>query len=91
MTATPEFKSLYDYLDRPAGSALGYAIATRAKKHKEPIHYKDEPASPYNRPISMYRVEFLQKAFSDPTMKALIDKDAKEYREKRAKKVSVKK
>ena len=91
MATTPEFKSLYDYLDRPAGSALGYAIATRAKKHREPIHYKDEPASPYPRPISTYRVEFLQRAFNDPTMKALIDRDAKEYREKRAKKAGIKK
>jgi len=39
----------------------------------------------------MYRVEFLQRAFSDPTMKALIDKDAKEYRAKRAKKLNIKK
>jgi hypothetical protein len=91
MTTTLEFKSLYEYLSRPAGSALGYAIATRAKKHKEPIHYKDEPASPYPRPISMYRVEFLQKAFSDPSMKTLIDKDVQEYRAKRAKKVNIKK
>mgnify|MGYP006272441181 CR=1 FL=1 len=75
-----EFKSLYEYLgNRRAGSALGYAIATRAKKLREPIHYKEEPASPYPRPISMYRVAFLQKAFTDPTMKEIIEKDRKEY------------
>ena len=41
MSKAPDFQSLYEYLgDRPAGPALGYAIATRAKilkAHQHPV------------------------------------------------------
>ena len=81
-----DYMSLYDYLGRPAGSALGHAIATRASKHKEKIYHRDVPESPYNRPINLYRSAFLEAAFNDVALKELIEKDAREYREKRKKK-----
>ena len=83
-TKARDYMSLYDYLGRPAGSALGYAIATRAKKRKEVIHYRNVPESPYDRPISLYRADFLSQAFNDAALKEVIEKDVKEYKLKRA-------
>lgn len=89
MSKAPDFQSLYEYLgDRPAGPALGYAIATRAKIRKEPVHPRPEPASPYNRPINTYRVAFLDNAFNDPSLKEIIMKDAADYKKKRQKKTA---
>lgn len=83
-TTARDYMSLYDYLGRAAGPALGYAIATRAKRKKEVIHYRNVPASPYDRPINLYRADFLNTAFNDKSLKEVIEKDAQEYRAKKA-------
>lgn len=56
--------SLYDYLGRPAGSALGKEIYIYAKSVKANIGEKIVSISPYkNGLIRTYEKEFLDKYF----------------------------
>lgn len=87
VTEQADYISLYDYLGRPAGSALGYAVATYASKLKEPIRLKEIPN--YNRLINTYRPTFLVDIFSNKNLKGIIEADAKEYEERKNKKAKV--
>lgn len=78
MQVTEEkYMSLFDYLGRPAGPALGYAIATNAAKVKEPIRLRELPH--LKKPINTYRTSYLITAFNDKNLKAIIDEDVKLY------------
>lgn len=80
--ATEEkYLSLFDYLGRPAGPALGYAIATNASKVKEPIKLRELPH--LKKPINTYRTSYLITAFNDKNLKAIIDEDVKLYNNKK--------
>ena len=83
VTEKTEYLSLRDYLGRPAGSALGYAVATYATKLEEVIKLRDVPQ--YPKPINTYRLSFLKDAFNDKNLKALIEQDARLYEQKKSK------
>ena len=56
--------SLYDYLGKPAGSALGKAVYIYAKSIKAHIGKKTVSISPYkNGLIRTYEKEFLDEYF----------------------------
>jgi hypothetical protein len=58
-----EYKSLYEYLGRPAGSELGKAVAAAATQAKVKIdsHHVETPK--YTGLILKYPVEFLKAYF----------------------------
>lgn len=60
-----EMLSLYDFFGyKPAGSSLGYEVATHARNNNIPISYRYCAASPYVKPINLYPVSFLEKYFN---------------------------
>lgn len=79
--------SLWDYLGRRAGSALGAAVYEVAKLANEPVELRmlDEPY--YKGKIMVYRPSFLKAVFSEPILKKIIDKDVAAYNKKRGIKV----
>ena len=81
--AKEKFLSLFDYLGRPAGPALGYAVATYASKLKEPVQLREVPQ--YNKPINTYRPDYLKFAFNDKNLQAVIEEDVRLYNEKQKK------
>ena len=82
-TTEEKYLSLFEYLGRAAGPALGYAIATNASKVKEPIRLKELPH--LKKPINTYRTSYLITAFNDKNLKAIIDEDVKLYNKKQKK------
>ena len=78
--AKENFLTLFEYLRRPAGPALGYAVATYASKLKEPIKLKEFPH--LTKPVNAYRPEYLNFAFNDKNLQAVIQEDIKLYNEK---------
>ena len=83
-TENQKFLSLFDYLGRAAGPALGYAVATYASKLKEPVRLRELPH--LAKPINTYRPSFLITAFNDKNMQAVIEDDVKLYNAKKLKK-----
>lgn len=78
--------SLFDYLGRRAGEALGAAVYEVAKLAKEPVKLRmlDEPY--YKGKVMVYRQSFLKAVFSEPILKKIIDEDVKKYNAKKLKK-----
>lgn len=75
--------SLYDYLGRAAGKALGWAVARQASiigAHVE-TRYVENPA--YKGNVNLYNEEVLKVFFNNPANKAIIDADEKAYHERR--------
>lgn len=60
-----EYKSLYDYLGKPAGRVLGSEIYKSAVKDNVSIQIKQVTNPKYTGEICMYPVEWLDKVFSD--------------------------
>jgi hypothetical protein len=89
-TSTPqvkEFKSLFDYLGRKAGSDLGLAVACYATRLGEPQGLKRRvDVSTYKGLVSTYRPDFLEFFFAQDTNRTIIDADVKAYQEYKAKK-----
>jgi hypothetical protein len=61
----PFMMSLYDYLGRAAGGALGAAVYTTAKALKETISTSKVSNPKYEGNIMMYRREFLDEYFGN--------------------------
>jgi hypothetical protein len=74
--------SLWDYLGRRAGEALGAAVYEVAKLAKEPVKLRmlDEPY--YKGKVMVYRHSFLKAVFNEPILKKIIDEDVKKYNKK---------
>ena len=56
--------SLYDYLGKPAGSNLGKAVSTAAKKANIKVTSRDVSNSKYTGKIMLYPKEFLINYFN---------------------------
>jgi len=61
-----EMLSLYDYLNRAAGSELGKKVATAASEQGVPIKEKEISNPSYQGKILMYPKEFLDNYFNPP-------------------------
>jgi len=73
--------SLYDYLNRAAGSELGKKVAAAASEQGVPIEEKEIQNPKYEGKILMYPREFLDKYFHPPALKQekperIVDEDA---------------
>lgn len=75
--------SLYDYLGRAAGPALGKAVATAAKNLKERTTIREVDTPNYKGPIMEYRKEFLDTYFSMPENQTVISKDKRDHEKKK--------
>lgn len=64
-----EMLSLYDYLNRAAGSELGKKVAAAASEQGVPIEEKEIQNPKYEGKILMYPREFLDKYFHPPAPK----------------------
>ena len=62
--SSEKFISLYDYLGRPAGSALGKQVADAAAKLKIPMKIKHVSTARYTGPIMLYPENWLIGYFS---------------------------
>jgi len=74
--------SLWDYLGRAAGEALGAAVYEVAKLAKEPVKLRMLDKPYYKGKVMVYRPSFLKAVFSEPILKKIIDEDVKKYKEK---------
>ena len=61
-----EMLSLYDYLNRAAGSELGKKVAAEAGKQGVPIETKEISNPSYEGKILMYPKQFLDNYFDSP-------------------------
>ena len=80
--------SLYDYLGRPAGKALGWAVGKQASlcgAHVE-IRYVENPV--YKGNVNLYSEELLKIFFKKPCNRAIIEEDIKQYNERRMRRAS---
>ena len=59
-----KFISLYDYLGRPAGSALGKQVAEAASRLKIPMSIRLVSTATYTGPIILYPENWLIGYFS---------------------------
>ena len=64
MNTQTEYKSLYDYLGRAAGSDLGKQVAEAASAEKIRISVKYVQNSKYKGDILMYPIDWLDYYFS---------------------------
>jgi len=62
--SSENFISLYDYLGRPAGSALGKEVAEAASKLKIPMSIRHVSTRKYTGPIILYPENWLIGYFS---------------------------
>ena len=75
--------SLYDYLGRPAGKALGYAIAHQAHSLGAHVEHRYVENPVYRGNVNLYCEDLLKSFFKNPLNKAVIDADEKLYHERR--------
>jgi len=78
--------SLYDYLGRPAGKALGWAVAKQARKVDARVEYRVVNNPVYSGQVNLYCEDLLKSFFGNSTFKAIIDADEKQYRERQIRK-----
>jgi len=78
--------SLFDYLDRPAGEALGTAVYEVAKMANEPVKSRILDLQSYKGKVMVYRHSFLKAVFSEPILKKIIDEDVIKYNKKKTQK-----
>ena len=64
MMSSEKFISLYDYLGRPSGSALGKQVADAAAKLKIPMEIRHVSTLRYTGPIMLYPENWLIGYFS---------------------------
>ena len=83
--------SLFDYLGRPAGEALGAAVYEVAKLAKEPVKLRMLDLQSYRGKVMVYRPSFLKAVFSEPVLKKIIDEDVIKYNKKKAQKAGTSK
>ena len=64
MMSSEKFISLYDYLGRPAGSALGKQVVEAASKLKIPMQIRHVSTARYTGPMMLYPQNWLIGYFS---------------------------
>jgi hypothetical protein len=74
--------SLYDYLGRPAGKALGWAVGRQASIVGAHVETRYVENAAYKGNVNLYNEEVLKVFFKNPTNKAIIAADEKAYRER---------
>lgn len=74
--------SLFDYLGRRAGEALGAAVYEVAKMAKEPVKLRMLDLQNYKGKVMVYRPSFLKAVFNEPILKKIIDEDVIKYNKK---------
>ena len=82
-----KLQSLYDYLGRAAGSALGAKVASYSKAiGNTEVDTRYVENKKYKGPVNLYSESFLQKFFSSPLNEDIIEQDKQEYTKKLLKK-----
>lgn len=76
--------SLYDYLGRPAGKALGWAVGKQASIVGAHVETRYVENSAYKGNVNLYSEEVLNIFFKNPANKAVIEADTKAYYEAKA-------
>ena len=79
--------SLYDYLGRPAGKALGWAVGRQASLAGVDVQKRHVENKAYTGWVNLYSEEVLKIFFKNPSNKAIIDADEKLYHERRIRRV----
>ena len=75
--------SLYDYLGRPAGKALGWAVAKNASRINAHVEKRTVVNRAYQGEVNLYSEDLLKVFFKNPSNKAIIEADEREYHERR--------
>ena len=78
--------SLYDYLGRAAGPALGFAVAKHAKKLNAKIGVREVSNKKYQGTVNLYEETTLKTFFNEAEHSEVIQQDKLWYLEKLAKK-----
>ena len=79
--------SLYDYLGRPAGKALGYAVAHQAHLINAHVEHRYVENPVYKGNVNLYCEDLLKSFFKNPAYKNVIENDIKEYTLKQLRRV----
>lgn len=74
-----EMVSLYDYLGRAAGKALGWAVAKRASEFKAHVESRYIENKVYKGRVNLYERRLLEAFFNDSSNRQIIEKDEQEY------------
>lgn len=64
MENNTQFVSLFDFLGRPAGGALGQEVYAKAKEMKSKTSSRDVNTKNYNGKVMLYDREFLNNYFN---------------------------
>ena len=78
--------SLYDYLGRAAGPALGFAVAKHAKQLNARVGIREVSNKKYTGTVNLYEESLLESFFNEAVHSEVIQQDKKWYLEKLAKK-----
>lgn len=78
--------SLYDYLGRAAGPALGFAVAKHAKHLNAKVGIREVSNPKYKGTVNLYEKPILESFFNEASHSEIIQQDKKWYIEKLAKK-----
>lgn len=78
--------SLYDYLGRAAGPALGFAVAKHAKQLNAKVGIREVSNPKYKGTVNLYERPILESFFTEAAHSEVIQQDKIWYLEKLAKK-----
>ena len=78
--------SLYDYLGRAAGPALGFAVAKHAKQLNAKVGIREISNKKYKGMVNLYEESTLETFFNEAGHSEVIQQDKLWYLEKLAKK-----
>ena len=74
--------SLYDYLGRPAGPALGLEVAKYAAQQGVKKSIREIANPKYTGPVNLYDESFLDSFFNNPNYRSVINTDKIWYESK---------
>lgn len=80
-----EMLSLYDYLGRAAGDALGWAVAKHAHNLGAEINQRHISNPRYTGVVNLYTEELLDSFFKDKNYATIIKEDEELYNRKKRK------
>jgi hypothetical protein len=72
-----KYKSLFEFLGRPAGSELGRKVATIAAKDKVMIGNREVNTPSYRGPILLYPESFLNRIFTNKELNVIKNNEVK--------------
>lgn len=82
--------SLFDYLGRAAGPALGFAVAKHAKQLNAKVGIREVSNPKYKGKVNLYEKPILESFFNEAAHSEVIQQDKQRYLEKLAKKYNKK-